>query len=145
MPSLAEIQAQIVEQARLAAELQTLLLQEEERVRKEEEERLRKEEEERRLKEAEEKRLEEIRLAEIARKEEEDRKRKEEEERVQKAVEESERNRKDVNMGEDCEWSRLSPLSTSWFILSLAAEQQSEQPKASGSRIRARSKTPAKK
>ena len=124
---------------------------EEERARKEEEERVRREAEEkaRREKEEEEKRLaEEARLSELARKAEEDQKKKEEEERVRKAAEESEGIRKDVNMGEDCEWSRLSPLSTSWFLLSLAAEhaeQQSEQPKASGSRIRARSKTPAKK
>ena len=100
------------------------------------------------MKEAEEKRLEEVRLAEIARKEEEDRKRAEEEEHVWKAVEESGENGVDINMGEDCEWSRLSPLSTSWYLLSLAAknaEQRPEQPKASGSRIRARSKTPAKK
>ena len=149
MPSLAEIQAQIAEQARLAAELQVLLLQEEEHVQKEEEEQIRKEEEEKRIKEAEEKRLEEVRLVEIAQKADEDRRRVEEEEkRVRKVAEESEKNRMDINMGEDCEWSRLSPLSTSWYLLSLAAknaEQQPEQPKASGSRIRARGKTPAKK
>ena len=145
MPSLAEIQAQIAEQARLTAELQTLLLQEEERLRKEEEERLRKEEEERLLREAEEKRLEEVQLAELARKADEDRRKAEEEERLRKASEESEQNQVDINMAEDCEWSRLSPLSTSWFLLSLAAEHTEvlEQPKASGSRVRSR--TPVKK
>ena len=142
MPSLAEIQAQIAEQARLTAELQTMLLQEEERIRKEEEERIWKEEEEKRLKEAEEKRLEEVRLAELARKADEDRRRAEEEDRLRKATEESEPNQVDINMAEDCEWSRLSPLSTSWFLLSIAAEP-SGQPKASGSRVRSR--TPGKK
>ena len=155
MPSLAEIKALMEEQERRASELRDLFLAtqqaEEERVRKEEEERVRKEAEEkaRREKEAEEKRLaEEARIAELARKAEEDRKKKEEDERVRKAAEESEKNRVDINMEGDCEWSRLSPLSTSWYLLSLAAknaEQQPEQPKASGSKVRARSKTPAKK
>ena len=121
-----------------------LLLQEEERLRKEEEEHLRKEEEERLLREAEEKRLEEARLAELAQKADKDRRKAEEEERLRKASEESEKNQVDINMAEDCEWSRLSPLSTSWFLLSLAAEhaEVSEQPKASGSRVRSR--TPGK-
>ena len=148
MPSLAEIQAQIAEQARLAAELQTLLLQEEERLRKEEEERLRKEEEERLLREAEEKRLEEVRLAELARKADEDRRKAEEEDRLRKATEESEKNRMDVNMGEDCEWGVMSPLSTSWALMAFSVAEHAEkvgQPKVSGSRTRARSKTPARK
>ena len=98
-----------------------MLLQEEERLRKEEEERLRKEEEERLLREAEEKRLEEARLAELARKADEDRRKAEEEERLRKASEESEQNQVDINMAEDCEWSRLSPLSTSWFLLSFSS------------------------
>ena len=153
MPSLAELKALMAEQERQAAELRELFLktqqEEEERLKKEEEERIRRETEERQRKEAEEKRLaEEARVAEIARKAEEEQKRVEEEDCVRKAAEESGKNGVDINMGEDCEWSRLSPLSTSWYLLSLAAknaEQQPEQPKASGSRVRARSKTPAKK
>ena len=104
------------------------------------------EEKARREKEEEEKRLaEEARIAELARKADEDRKKKEEEDRARKAAEESEPNQVDINMAEDCEWSRLSPLSTSWFLLSLAAEhaEVSEQPKASGSQVRSR--TPGKK
>ena len=155
MPSLSEIKALMEEQERRASELRDLFLAtqqaEEERARKEEEERVRREAEEkaRREKEEEEKRLaEEARIAELARKAEEDRKKKEEDERARKAAEESEKNRVDINMEGDCEWSRLSPLSTSWYLLSLAAknaEQQPEQAKASGSKVRARSKTPAKK
>ena len=118
-----------------------------EHVHKEEEERVRKEAEEkvRREKETEEKNLEEARLAEIARKADEDRMKAEEEKKIRKAAEVSERNQKDVDMAVNCEWGRLSPLLTSWLLLSLAAEQPEnlEQPKSSGSRVRSR--TPVKK
>ena len=73
----------------------------------------------------------------------EDRKNAEEEEKTRKAVEE--KNRVDVNMAVDCEWGCISPLSTSWYLLSLAAKhaEQLEQPKVSGSRVWSR--TPGKK
>ena len=147
MPSLAELKALMAEQERQAAELRELFLktqqEEEERIRKEEEECIRRETEERQRKEAEEKRLaEEARVAEIARKAEEERKKVEEEDRVRKASETSGSNRIDVNMSTESEWSRMSPLSTSWALIAFSA---AEQTKASGSRIRARSKTPARK
>ena len=133
MPSLAEIKALMEEQERRATELRDLFLAtqqaEEERARKEEEERVWREVEEKARKEAEEKRLaEEARIAELAWKAEEDKKKKEEEEHVRKAAEEPEKNRVDINMEEDCEWSRLSPLSTSWYLLSLAAKNAEQQP-----------------
>ena len=153
MPSLAKLKALMAEQERQAAELRELFLktqqEEEERLKKEEEERIRRETEERQRKEAEEKRLaEEVWVAELARKAEEERKRVEEEDRVQKASETSGSNRIDVNMTTESEWSRMSPLSTSWALIAFSAAEQTEQmgqPKASGSRVRARSKTPAKK
>ena len=67
----------------------------------------------------------------------------EEEEHVQKAVEESEKNRVDFNMAEDCEWGRLSPLSTSWALIAFSVVELAEQPKASGSQTQ--SKTPGRK
>ena len=150
MPSLAELKALMAEQERQAAELRELFLktqqEEEERLKKEEEERIRRETEERQRKEAEEKRLaEEARVAEIARKAEEERKRVEEEDRVRKASETTGSNRVDVNMTTESEWSRMSPLSTSWALIAFSAVEQMGQPKASGSRVRARSKTPARK
>ena len=151
MPSLEEIKALMAEQERRASELRALFLAEEERARKEEEERVRKEAEEkvRREKEEEEKRLaEEARLAELARKADENRRKKEEEERVRKAAEDSEKNRMDINMTTESEWGRMSPLSTSWALIAFSATENSEQSgqqKASGSRTRPRSNTPARK
>ena len=153
MPSLAELKALMAEQECQAAELWELFLktqqEEEERLRKEEEERIRRETEEKQRKEAEEKRLaEEARIAELARKAEEDRKKAEEEDRVWKASEVSGSNWIDVNMTTESEWGRMSPLSTSWVLIAFSAVEQMEQvgqAKASGSRIHARSNTPARK
>ena len=153
MPSLAELKALMAEQESQAAELRELFLktqqEEEERLQKEEEERIWRETEEKQRKEAEEKRLaEEARVAELARKASEERKRVEEEDHVRKASETTGSNRIDVNMTTESEWSRMSPLSTSWALIVFSAAEQAEemgQPKVSGSQVRARSKTLARK